>query len=61
MTDYFIGTDQKIPDWLIKIIFLEKVKTAIRSGINLGLVSWALEQVMPFGACGFFFDNSTMD
>ena len=26
--------DQKIPDWLIKIAFLEKVKTAVKSVIK---------------------------
>ena len=34
VTDYLTGTDQKIPDWLIKIPFLGKVKAAIRSGIK---------------------------
>lgn len=36
-TDYLTGTQ----DWSIKITFLETAETAIRSGINLGLVSWA--------------------
>ena len=30
VTDHLIGTDQKIPDWLIKIIFLGEVETAIK-------------------------------
>lgn len=34
MTDYLIGVDQKIPDWLIKITFLIKVETAVRSSIK---------------------------
>ena len=34
MTDYLIGEDRKIPAWLIKITFLGKVETAIRSGIK---------------------------
>ena len=34
VTDYLTGTDQKIPDWLIKVPFLGKVKAAIRSGIK---------------------------
>lgn len=34
MTDYLFGTDQKIPDPLIKIAFLEKVETAIMSAIK---------------------------
>ena len=33
-TDDLIGADQKIPDWLIKIKFLGKVETSIRSGIK---------------------------
>ena len=34
MRDYLIGADQKIPDGLIKITFLEKVETAAKSGIK---------------------------
>lgn len=34
MTDYLIAADQNIPDLPIKITFLEKVETAIRSGIK---------------------------
>ena len=34
MTGYLIGTDQKIPNWLIKITFLRKVETTIRLGIK---------------------------
>lgn len=51
MTDYLIVVDQKIPaDWLINITFLGKVETVL----NIGLVSWALEQVMPFWVWIFF-------
>lgn len=32
--DYLIVTDQKIPDWLVKITFLGNVKTAIRLSIK---------------------------
>ena len=32
VTDYLTGTDQKIPDWLIKVPFLGKVNAAIRVG-----------------------------
>lgn len=39
MTDYLTGTDQKIPDWLIKVAILGKVKAAIRSGIKSQLGS----------------------
>ena len=42
MTDYFIGVDKKIPNWLIKILFWREVETAIRSGMK----SW-------FGFLGF--------
>lgn len=31
VTDYLIGGDQKIPDWLIKILFLGEVRTAVTS------------------------------
>lgn len=34
VTGYLIGTDQKIPNWLIKITFLRKVETTIRLGIK---------------------------
>lgn len=42
ITDYFIGVDKKIPNWLIKIVSRGEVETAIRSGIK----SW-------FGFLGF--------
>ena len=32
--DYLIGADQKVPNWLIKIAFLAKVKTAIRNSLG---------------------------
>lgn len=34
VVDYFIGTDQKIPDWLNKVLSLGEVQVAIRSGIK---------------------------
>ena len=34
LTDFLIGADQKIPNWLITITFLGEAKTAIRSGIK---------------------------
>ena len=34
VTDDVIGTDQKIPDWLIKITFLVKVQSTMRLGIK---------------------------
>ena len=33
MMGYLIDADQKVSDWLIKITFLGKVKTAIRLAI----------------------------
>ena len=33
MTHYFVGANQKIPDWLIHMTCLVKVETAIRLGI----------------------------
>ena len=42
MTDYLTGTDQKIPDWLIKVAILGKVKAAVRSGVTprLGIMGF---------------------
>ena len=34
MTNYLTGVDQKLSVWLIKIIFLGKTETAIRSGVK---------------------------
>lgn len=34
MSDYLSGIDQKSPDWLIKIMFLGEVETAVQSGIK---------------------------
>ena len=34
VTEYIIGADQKIPEWFIRITFLGKVKTTIKSGIK---------------------------
>ena len=34
VTDYLIGVDHRIPDWLIKITFLGEVRATIRSGIS---------------------------
>ena len=50
--------DQKIPDWLIKMMFLGEDETALDQVLNLGSVSWALVQAPPFGACGFLFNAS---
>lgn len=35
-THYLIDAGQKIPDWPIKIAFLGKVETALRSGVKSG-------------------------
>ena len=35
MTDHLISADQNIPDWLIKMTFLEKMEAAIRASINV--------------------------
>lgn len=60
MTGYFIATEQKIPDWIINITFLEKVETAISLGIiNLGLVSCGFKHKwLHFGPIYFFLFNS---
>lgn len=42
MKDYLIGVDQKIPDLLIKNVFLGEVETVIRSSI-----------ISKFGIIGF--------
>ena len=34
MTDYLTGVDQKIPHWLITMMFLGKADTTIRSGMK---------------------------
>lgn len=57
MTDYLIGVHQKIPDYLTKIMFLVKGKLQVSQVLSPGLVSWALAQVMPFGACGVLFNK----
>ena len=36
MTNYLIGADWKIPNWLIKIPLLVKADTAVRLGIKSG-------------------------
>lgn len=59
-------TDQKIPDQLIKITFLEKVETAISQLLNLDLVSWllvswALVQITPYWGFGFLFNSWFID
>ena len=36
VTEYIIGADQNIPEWFIRITFLGKVKTTIKSGIRTG-------------------------
>lgn len=32
--EHIIGADQKIPEWFIRITFLETVKTTVKSGIK---------------------------
>lgn len=32
--EHIIGADQKIPEWFIRITFLERVKTTVKSGIK---------------------------
>ena len=34
LTGYLIDVDQQTPDWLIRIMFLGEVETAIRSDIK---------------------------
>ena len=49
LTDFLIGADQKIPNCLITITFLEEAKTAIRSGIK-----------SRFGILGFSKSDATL-
>ena len=59
-TDYLIGTHQKIPDWLIKILHLRKVKIAIRLGIKSKFGIMGFSTVIPFWTCDFLFNNSPL-
>lgn len=58
MTDYFSGVDQNIPDWLFKITFLVKVKTAFKSDIKsrFGIMSFSTSDTI-FGPVIFLFNN----
>lgn len=38
ITDYPVMLDQKVADWLVKIIFLGEVDTTIGSGIKFGIM-----------------------
>ena len=49
MTDYLLGADQKIPDWLIRVTFLGKVETASKSSIK-----------SRFGIMGFRTSNAIL-
>ena len=57
-TDYLIGVDQKIPDWLMKRVFLGEVEAAIRSGIKsrFGILGFSTRDAI--WACGFLFNYS---
>ena len=54
-TDYLIGVDQKIPDWLMTRVFLGEVEAAIRSGIKsrFGILGFSTSDAI--WACGFLF------
>ena len=51
VTDYLIGADQKIPDWLTKITFWGKVKIAIKSGF-IYFLNFYLFYLFIFGCIG---------
>lgn len=58
LTDYLTHVDQKISDWLIKIMILGEVKTEIRSGIKSRFrYCGFLSQMELFSACSFLFNN----
>lgn len=50
VTDYLLGTDQKIPDWFIKITLLGEVKTSVKSGImsRSGIVDFRTRGIVGF-------------
>lgn len=56
--DYLTGAKQKIPDWLVKITFLEEPETAIRLGTKSWFSDMVLAQVTPLGVCCLLFNNS---
>lgn len=49
--------DQKIPAWLMKTMFLREVEIAVRSVLNLGLLSWAFSRSDAGWARGFLFNG----
>lgn len=56
-TDYLVGADQNlVPDWLVKITFLGKVETVIKSYIKPRFGIMGFNTLMPFWACGFLFN-----
>ena len=55
MTDYFIAADQKIPEQLVKNIFLGEIETAIRLGITP--LFGDLTYTTPFWDHGFLFNS----
>lgn len=57
MTDNLIVVHQKLPDWLVKMIFRQEVETAIKSGLNLGLVSRVFYHMYILGLW-FLFNSS---
>lgn len=56
--DYLTSDDQEIPDWLVKITFLEEPETAIRLGTKSWFSDMVLAQVTPLGVCCLLFNNS---
>lgn len=48
LTDYAIGADQKIQTGWLALYFSDKLKQQLDEVLNLGLVSGAIAQVMPF-------------
>lgn len=49
MTDYLLGANQKIPDWVIKITFWGNVEIAGKSGFKSSFDIMGFKvQVMPF-------------
>lgn len=42
VANYFIGADQKMSDWLTKIMFRESLKEQLDQMLNISLIFWSL-------------------
>lgn len=58
VTDYLIRADPQFPDW--EIMFWGEVEIALKSGIELGFVSWASSTSHAILGLRFFSFNSSL-